>query len=132
MKYFLGIFIIFNSSFLFAQIPCNNWLNTQTAGSSITVGDLDISGTQITVEAVFNRNNPYFGTYQYAGDLVSKHNLPSDVNYLLRPNSAEITTTNGYFITPPICNIVLNKTYHVALDYDGSTLKFYRNGFLMS
>lgn len=132
MKYFLGILIIFNSSFLFAQIPCNNWLSTQTAGSSITVGDLDISGTQITVEAVFNRNNPYFGTYQYAGDLVSKHNLPSDVNYLLRPNSAEITTTNGYFITPPICNIVLNKTYHVALVYDGSTLKFYRNGFLMS
>ena len=132
MKYFLGIFIIFNSSFLFAQIPCNNWLNTQTAGSSITVGDLDISGTQITVEAVFNRNNPYVGTYQYAGDLVSKHNLPSDVNYLLRPNSAEITTTNGYFITPPICNIVLNKTYHAALVYDGSTLKFYRNGFLMS
>jgi len=132
MKYFLGIFIIFNSSFLFAQIPCNNWLNTQTAGSSITVGDLDISGNQITVEAVFNRNNPYVGTYQYAGDLVSKHNLPSDVNYLLRPNSAEITTTNGYFITPPICNIVLNKTYHAALVYDGSTLKFYRNGFLMS
>ena len=132
MKYIFCLLISFNSFFLFSQIPCNNWLNTQTVGSSVKIGDLDISGSQITVEAVFNRNNPYVGTYQYAGDLVSKHNLPSDVNYLLRPNSAEITTTNGYYITPPICDISLNKTYHAALVYNGTILKFYRNGFLMS
>ena len=132
MKYFFCLLLCFSSALLYSQIPCINWLNTQTVGSSITVGDLDISGNQITVEAVFNRNNPYIGTYQYAGDLVSKHNLPPDVNYLLRPNSAEITTTNGYFITPPICDIILNKTYHAAMVYNGTTLKFYRNGFLMS
>ena len=94
MKFCIGLLLCFSSSFLFSQIPCNTWLNTQSVGSSVKIGDLDISGNQITVEAVFNRNNPYVGTYQYAGDLVSKHNLPSDVNYLLRPNSAEITTTN--------------------------------------
>ena len=44
----------------------------------------------------------------------------------------EITTSNGYFITPSICDIEINKTYHVAMVYDGITLKFYRNGFLMS
>ena len=47
-------------------------------------------------------------------------------------NNAEITTSNGYFRTPDICEIELNKTYHAAMTYDGVTLKFYRNGYLMS
>ncbi|MFI5192473.1 MAG: gliding motility-associated C-terminal domain-containing protein, partial [Chitinophagales bacterium] len=66
------------------------------------------------------------------GDVVSKHDNPGDVNYLLRPNHAYITTTNGFFGTPDVCDIQLNKTYHIAMVYDGVTLKFYRNGFLMS
>ena len=111
---------------------CNNWLNTQVLGQSVKIGDLDVSGTQITVEATINRTSPYVGAYNYAGDIVSKHTDPNDANYLLRPNNAEITTSNGYFITPPICDIQLNKTYHIALVYNGTTLKFYRNGFLMS
>jgi len=111
---------------------CNNWLQTPAAGSHVSVGDVDISGTQITIEAMINRTQSYVGGPLYAGDIVSKHVNPTDANYLLRPNSAEITTTDGYFITPPVCEIVLNKTYHVALVYDGSNLKFYRNGFLMS
>ena len=98
----------------------------------MNVGDLDIPGNQITVEAIFSRTAPYLGGYVWAGDLVSKHTDPSDVNYLLRPNNAEITTNNGYFCTPPICEIQLNKVYHAAMVYDGNTLKFYRNGFLMS
>ncbi len=111
---------------------CPNWLSTPTAPSYVNVGDLDIPGTQLTVEATFNRTTPYSGGNLYAGNLVSKHNHPTTVNYLLRPNSAEITTTNGYFYTPGICDIQLNKTYHVAMVYNGSTLKFYRNGSLMS
>ena len=35
-------------------IPCNTWLKTQAVGQSVTVGDLDVSGNQITVEANFN------------------------------------------------------------------------------
>jgi gliding motility-associated-like protein len=96
------------------------------------VGDLDVSGNKITIEATFNRTVPWSGADIWQGDLVSKHDNPSDCNYLLRPGSAEITTTNGYFKTPPICPIELNKTYHAAFVYDGTTLKFYRNGFLMS
>jgi gliding motility-associated-like protein len=111
---------------------CNNWLNLPSFQSYVNVGDLDIPGNQITVEAVFNRTTPYSNGYNWAGDLVSKHQDPANVNYLLRPNNAEITTSNGYFSTPAVCDIQLNKTYHVAMTYDGTTLKFYRNGFLMS
>ncbi|HVS97170.1 MAG TPA: gliding motility-associated C-terminal domain-containing protein [Puia sp.] len=113
--------------------PCDNWLYLpSTPYSSIQLGDLDISGTQITVEAEFCRTTPYSGGPLYAGDLVSKHEDPNTVNYLLRPNDAEITTSDGYFQTPPVCDIALNITYHVAMTYDGATLKFYRNGVLLS
>lgn len=136
MRKLLNIFLFF-ACFVCSGInansqTCNNWLRTQTTGQSVVVGDLDISGNQITIECIFNRTAPWSGNYLYAGDLVSKHDLPSNVNYLLRPNSAEITTSNGYYVTPSICPVQLNKTYHAALVYNGSSLKFYRNGFLMS
>lgn len=111
---------------------CSNWLTTPSNPSYVQVGQLNVPGNQITVEATINRTAPYNGGLLYAGDIVSKHATPSDVNYLLRPNDAEITTSNGYFRTPDVCEIELNKTYYVAMVYDGSTLKFYRNGFLMS
>lgn len=111
---------------------CNNWLSLPSYQSYVSLGDLDVTGDKITVEATFMRTTPYSGGQIWAGDLVSKHNDPSDANYLLRPNNAEITTTNGYFRTPDICEIELNKIYHAAMVYDGTTLKFYRNGFLMS
>ena len=111
---------------------CNNWLNLPSTMSFATIGDLDVPGTAMTIEATFNRKQPWTGVDLWQGDLVSKHTSPSDCNYLLRPGSAEITTTNGYFKTPAICPIELNKTYHVAMTYDGATLKFYRNGYLMS
>ncbi len=113
-------------------LNCSNWLKVPARGSFVKVGDLDVSGDQITVEATINRTAPWTGGPLYAGDIVSKHTAPTDINYLLRPNHAEITTTNGYFKTPDICEIELNKTYHVAMVYNGSVLKFYRNGFLMS
>ncbi len=112
---------------------CSNWLEINTNDGAFWIGDLDIPGTNITVEATFNRTQPRSQQNElYAGDIVSKHKDPTDVNYLLRPNTAEITTDQGYFRTPDICDIELNKTYHVAMSYDGQTLKFYRNGFLMS
>lgn len=111
---------------------CNTSLKIPDESSAVLIGKLDVSGDQITVEATFTRTQPYSGGRLFAGDLVSKHAAYTDVNYLLRPNSAEITTANGYFLTPQICDIQLNKMYHAAMVYDGKTLKFYRNGFLMS
>ncbi len=111
---------------------CSNTLNLPSQPSYVRIGDLDIPGNKITVEATINRTAPWSGSDLYQGDIVSKHEDPTDCNYLLRPSSAEITTTNGYFKTPVICPIQLNETYHVAMVYDGSTLKFFRNGYLMS
>jgi gliding motility-associated-like protein len=133
MKYlllpvFLCLFIITS----YSQVNCNNWLRLVSKPAYADLGDLDIPGNIVTVEAMINRTAPYSGAQVYAGDVVSKHLDPTNANYLLRPNTAEITTTNGYFKTPDICDIELNKTYHVALVYDGITLKFYRDGFLMS
>lgn len=134
MRIFFLLLLFFYQSICYSQlnIPCNNWLNLPSYRSYVSVGDLDVPGNKITVEAIFCRTAPYSNGYNWAGDLVSKHVDPTDVNYLLRPNNTEITTTNGFFTTPPICEIELNKVYHAAMVYDGSMLKFYRNGFLMS
>ena len=115
------------------QLTCGNWLGLPSFPSFVQVGDLDVPGNQITVEAIFNRTTPYTGGPLFAGDLVSKHKDPVNANYLLRPNDAEITTIDGvYHIAQAPCEINLNKVYHVALVYDGVTLKFYRNGFLLA
>jgi gliding motility-associated-like protein len=112
---------------------CNDWLGLPSQPSFVNIGDLDVPGNQITVEAEINRTTAYSGGFLYAGDIVSKHRDPININYLLRPSDAEITTEDGvYHITPPVCDIQLNKTYHVAMVYDGTTLKFYRNGLLLS
>jgi hypothetical protein len=113
------------------QTPCNNWLNTPSNPSYATIGDLDVSGNQLTIEATYNRTQPLNGGV-FPGHLVSKHTGAADVNYALFPNGCSITTTTGYKETFENCALDLNKTYHVAMVYDGSFLKFYRNGFLHS
>ena len=112
---------------------CNTWLNINGIGGGVQIGDLDIQGNQITVEALITRTAlPLDTTSHGQGDIVSKQSDPNDANYLLRADRAEITTTNGYFRTNPVCEFKSEKTYHVAMVYDGAKLKFYRNGFLLS
>jgi gliding motility-associated-like protein len=114
-------------------LTCNNWLKTQAVGQSVTVGDLDISGNQVTVEANFNCSSFPINRPDKWEDIVSKHSNTTDANYVLRMDLAAITTTNGHYLTPAPCdNLLLNKTYHVAFVYDGNNLKLYRNGFLIS
>jgi gliding motility-associated-like protein len=128
VKAILITFVLTNNCF---GQNCTSWLGLPGQPSYYEVGDLNVTGNQITVEAQINRTAPYIPGTLSEGDVVSKHDNVTDVNYLLRPNHAYITTTNGPFSTPDICDISLNKNYHVAMVYDGVTLKFYRNGFLM-
>ena len=134
MKNIFLILFYFISFKSFSQVNCNTWLSTPARYSYVDIGKLNVTGNQITVEAVFNRTQPYLpgGGDGTEGDLVSKHDNPNDVNYLLRPNEGSITTSNGFFTTPIISTASLNKTYHVAMVYDGDTLKFYRDGCLIS
>lgn len=127
------ITLFFTLPRVFSQdtLDCNNWAEIDST-FWMQIGNLNVSGNQITVEAVFNKIKSNSGSKIYSGDLVSKHLIGDFANYALRPNSAEITTTKGNFKTPAACNALLNKTYHVAMVYDGKELKFYRNGFLMS
>lgn len=111
-------------------IPCNTYLKIQDVQSGVSLGDLDITGNQLTVEAVFNIPEAYDTTW-LGGDLVSKHCDPSDVNYLLRPNQVSITTTNGFYHIEAPCNAEVGITYHVSLVYNGESLKFYRNWELL-
>ncbi|MFT3981482.1 MAG: gliding motility-associated C-terminal domain-containing protein [Ferruginibacter sp.] len=115
-----------------ADFTCTNWLSTPATSvmSFAQVGDLDIPGTNLTVEVVFNRTTPYSSDAE-SGNLVSKHYDPGTVNYLIRPNSAYITTSTGFYSAVSPCEIELNKTYHIAMTYDGSSLKFYRDGYLL-
>lgn len=123
------LFVVCKTGFS-QQAGCSDWLFTPSRPSAVNIGRLDVTGDKITVEAeIFQTaNNPELNS----ADIVSKHSDPSDNNYLLRPHYASITTTAGFFQTPEICALEDNKRYHVAMVYDGKSLKFYRNGFLMS
>lgn len=129
--FFTTLLLIMISSFAQAQIACNSWVKLNNRFAAVTVGDLDVTGDQITVEALFVLTGPTV-------DIISKHLGGSDLNYLLRAGRGEISTTISGFTTTDQgtspCNDVLelNKIYHAALVYNGSTLKFYRNGALIS
>ena len=131
MKLFFTLVSFFTfTNLINSQTNCDSWVKLQNRFDAITVGDLDVTGNKITVEATFNMTGS-------SVDIVSKHKGGNDLNYLLRPVRGEITTQNDGFITTgpgSACTEVLelNKTYHAALVYDGSMLKFYRNGALIS
>ena len=91
----------------------------------VEVGDLDVAGSQITVEAIVTMTGA--GT-----NIVSKHTSPANVNYLMRPGSAEITTTNGYINAVTGFPLVNGECYHLAFTYDGASLDYYVNGCLAS
>jgi gliding motility-associated-like protein len=114
-----------------SRLACNNWLSTPVYPSNVSVGDIDVVGNQLTVEALVNRRSDFDQTVDF-GKIVSKHTDASNVNYSLMQITCEITTTRGYINTPVVCPPDYDRTYHVAMVYDGNQLKFYRNGFLMT
>lgn len=86
----------------------------------VSLGDLDVPGNQITVEALINRQS---GT-----NVVSKHTDPGNVNYLLRPTTFEITTGATFHLMTNPYTLQNNTWYHIAGVYNGSTITYYVNG----
>ena len=96
----------------------------------VNIGDLDVSGNQITVEALIY--------YDKGLNVVSKHTGPDNVNYLLRPITFELTTfvsgnsgpTKFLFMVNPF-TFSRNQWYHIAGTYDGKYVKYYVDGCLV-
>lgn len=131
MKLITSLLFFLTCFNLHSQTSCNNWLYLPSYGSFVTVGDLDITGDQLTVEAMVNSIN--LGKNKTKpGHLVSKHTYSENVNYSLFISACELTTSiTGYIALGDNCEIYENNTYHVAMVYNGKTLRFYRNGELI-
>ena len=119
----LAFFFICSSFFFLAQ----NSLSTEGFGQKwVNINDLDVSGSEITIEALVRRQN------NSNMNIVSKHDGTADCNYLFRPNSFQISTTDGFqFVLNPI-TLPNNTWYHLAGTYDGQAIKYYVNGCLVS
>lgn len=128
MSLFLKLhwFIFFSCATL--VLHAQNSINTSGAGLRwVSVGDIDVSGNQITVEAIFRKS-----TAANTTNLVSKHTDPATCNYLLRPNSFQMATTNGFYVCVNTQPTATNVWYHAAATYDGTTIKYYLNGCLVN
>lgn len=102
-------------------------------GQWVRLGDLDVPGNQITVEALIKMDE-----ISLTKNIVSKHTDPSNVNYLLRPLtfelSAYITGDTGKTQFLQMWNPFVFDTghwYHVAGTYDGTAARYYVDGCLI-
>ncbi|MEI9959263.1 MAG: hypothetical protein WDM90_23785 [Ferruginibacter sp.] len=99
-----------------AQLTCNNWLFTPSTPSSVRIGNIDVTGNQITIEATYNRKA--YGTQYLISsiDLVGNASLGNNgpQSYYLGSELAVITTTNGRFGLLAPCTSLLNRTYHAG------------------
>ncbi len=117
--------ILFTAWVVLANVcGAQTWLSLPANTGYAALGDLDVPGTQLTVECLYTSTNPA------SVDLVSKHASPADVNYLLRRTHAELTTGSGFSSTPSVCPPDDNTCRHAAMVYNGTTLSFYLNGQL--
>ena len=129
MLYFFRFLLLLTLLLFNNKGNTQNSLNTSPAPNQkwVAIGDLDVSGTQITVEALYKRTAN--GNIQ---NIISKHTDPSNVNYLLRPNNFQITTSSGFKVVMSPIPVVNNVWCHVAATYDGSSIKLYINGCLVA
>lgn len=110
-------------------IRCDYFLNVNADFAGVSIGDLDLGGTQMTIEAIATRNTAYDPVGE-GGDVVSKHSNAQDANYFLRPNAAAIRVGNRFYKISALCPAQVGKTYHLAMVWNGSVFYFYRNGQL--
>jgi len=117
---FTIIIVLFSSGNVLGQ----QWLFFQEdiTASWVEIGDLDVAGSQITVEALISARQ------QFNHNIVSKHTNPADVNYLLRAASFEITTTGGFVLLVNPIILCSDSVYHVVGSYDGDSVRYFVNG----
>ncbi len=90
----------------------------------VNAGNINVTGSNLTLEAMVRITAPN------SGNIISKHSNNTNINYLLRAQSFEITTTNGYVVLNNPFVLQPNVTYHLAATYNGSMMRFYVNGCL--
>jgi hypothetical protein len=97
----------------------------QYENNRITIGDIAITGSTITVEALITMQDylPVLNAY----DIVSKHYGPPDVSYLFRPNDFAIQTDAGLKNVSHDIPLCFDSTYHVAGTYDGDSIRYFIN-----
>lgn len=119
------IILLFTTFYLSEFNLAQNSINLEGSGQKwVNIGDVDVTGNQITVEAFVRRQNNM--------NIVSKHDGTDDCNYLLRPNSFQITTSEDFYICLNTFPLSPNTWYHVAATYDGSAIKYYVDGCLVN
>lgn len=114
------LFLIGLSDFSHAQT-----LNLTANGQYVLVGDIDVVGNQITVEALVRKTSGV--------NVLSKHTGTTNVNYLLRVGTFEITTSTQFYLmsNPYAGSMLANNWYHIAGTYDGNFVRYYVNGCLI-
>lgn len=119
------LFWSFVLSFFVQFISFGQTLNLTGSPQYVTIGDLDITGNQITIEALVK--------FTGGVNIVSKHTNPTNVNYLMRIGTFEITTSQQFYLmsNPYASSMQPNTWYHVAGTYDGSFVRYFVNGCLI-
>jgi len=104
--------------------------SSDLTASGVNIGDLDISGNKITLEALINMK--FMATDTLGHAVLSKFSTNSDMNYVLRTMRFAIATdVDGYVRLTHAYPIQPNRWYHIAGVYDGSYVRFYVNGCMV-
>lgn len=133
----LSLFLILGSIQLTAQ-PLNNYLLFDGIDDYVSLNNMDVSGSAITIEALINSSN-LTGCVNNDCRIVSKavganladhywmlSTVSSGTNTVLRFRlKTNGTTTSQYATIGALSN---NTWYHVAATYDGATMKIFLDG----
>ena len=65
----------------FSNPQCGSWVNTPSESSTVKIGDLDISGNQLTVEVLANRTSFFSGGVETEGDFPLSFLYSNSLNY---------------------------------------------------